>query len=140
MSAQLRVFLRGLNVLQKANLELIKATDPRGKLGEVIKAVLVDVHRHAVYNTPWDTTTLRKSHRMEFTASGKTAQGRIFIDPSVTRPWDGKRPAEYGAQLHEQGMVPGVRGGIRAFYQYTVEQDAPQIVSNAVTRIYRALP
>jgi hypothetical protein len=132
----LHISLRGLKSLQRANQQLAIAVKPKGGLGRAIQLATVDAHRHAIWNTPWDTTVLRHSHRVEV----KGAKGRIFIDPAAFNVARGRKPAVYGAELHTHGMRPGRRGGVRAFYQYTVEHDGPEIASKAIKRMLRDFP
>ena len=50
------------------------------------------------------------------------------------------RTAEYGYHLHEQGQVPGVRSGIRAFYEYVYERFGQRILERMGQIIRKALP
>lgn len=129
--------IEGLQKAQKANAQMIAAMKPGGAVGQAVRYATTQVHRRAIYNTPWDSGGLRAAHRMA--ASG--LQGRVYIDQAATNPRQGgRRPAEYGAHLHKQGMRPGILGGIRAFYQYTAERDGPQIVKTAIGMIEKGLP
>lgn len=132
----MRLTIEGLQELQQLNAKIIAALQPSGALGRAIQYATTQVHRRAIYNTPWDTGGLRASHRMTVEAS----RGEVFIDPGAVNPRQhNKRPAEYGVYLHAQGMIPGLRGGIRAFYQYTVERDGPAIIKEAERMIIKGL-
>lgn len=139
MSMSITAILRGHTELQEANQQIIAAVQPSGRLGRAVVYVTTQAQRYAIYNTPWDTTVLRKSHRMEISGGGK--RGRVYIDPATVNPMRGnRRPSVYGAELHTHGLTPGVRGGIRAFYQYTVEHDGPGILRRGVRLIEQGLP
>ena len=69
------------------------------------------------------------------------ATGRVDIDPAAVNPRQGnRRPSEYGYYLHRQGLRPGLRGGVRAFYQYTVQADGSRIVAHMLDIVRRGLP
>jgi hypothetical protein len=129
--------IQGIQKLQRANQRMIAALKPDGALGRMAQVMTAETHRRAVANTPWDTGGLRASHRMMV----QGARGEVYIDPSVSNPRQGgKKPAEYGEHLHNQGMRPGIRGGTRAFYQYTVEREGEQIANQAMKDFVKALP
>ena len=133
----LRLTIEGIQQAQRANQQAIAAIKPSGAFGRAIKYATTQAHRYAIYNTPWDTGGLRASHRMKL----QGLRGEVYIDPAAVNPRQrNARPAEYGARLHQQGMRPGVRGGIRAFYQYTVEHDGSTIGEEAIRMIVRGLP
>lgn len=135
--ADLSVSIRGLQEAQRANAQAIAALQPSGPFGRAIVYGTTQTHRHAIYNTPWESGGLRAAHRMD----ARGLRGRVYIDPSAINPRQGnRRPAEYGAYLHAQGMRPGLRGGIRAFYAYTVKHDGPRIAQDAIRVIQRGLP
>jgi hypothetical protein len=129
VSGDVRLTIRGIQEAQRANLRIINAMKPSGGLGRAIQYALGALHRRAVYNTPWDTGSLRASHRIEWNGGYR---GRIYIDPGATNPRSSQRPAEYGPRLHAQGKIPGIRGGVRAFYTYTVEAFGEQIARDAI--------
>lgn len=132
-----RLTIEGIQELQQANQQMIDAMEPKGALGQAIKYATTEAHRRAVNNTPWETGGLRAAHRIEI----KSLTGKVFIDPGATNPRQGgARPAEYGWYLHNMGMSPGIRGGIRAFYQYTVEHDGERIVKQAGKILKKGLP
>ena len=132
-----RITIEGLQRAQQANEKMIVTLRPSGAFGRAILFATTEAHRRAVYNTPWDTGGLRASHRMEMDG----LRGRVFIDPAAVNPRQGgRKPAVYGYYLHQQGMRPGLRGGIRAFYKYTVERDGKKIAERAIKLIRGALP
>lgn len=131
----IRVDISGLQEAQEANAKAIAALKPSGAHGRAVQYIVTEAHRRAVYNTPWDRGALRAAHRMWM----RRLRARIFIDPGASAE-GGARPAEYGPILHRQGMRSGVRGGIRAFYQYTAERDGPQILKEAGRILRKGLP
>ena len=67
-------------------------------------------------------------------------KGEVFIDPRATNPKSPTRPAEYGVYLHRQGMIKGLRAGIRAFYEYTVKMHGRQVAERMIDMIKKVLP
>lgn len=133
----MRITIQGLQEAQQANAQAINALQPKGAYGRAVQFMTTEAHRRAIANTPWDTGGLRAAHRMKI----KGLRARVFLDPGARNPRQGgARPAEYGPRLHEQGMRPGLRGGIRAFYQYTAEHDGPKIVKRAMSILRKGLP
>ena len=131
------VGMEGLQEAQAGNEKTIAALKPSGLMGRAVLYLTTQAHRHAIYATPWDSGGLRASHRMEV----KGLRGQVFIDPGAVNPMQGNtRPSEYGERLHDQGMVPGVRGGIRAFYQYTVEVGGPSMMRAVEHMLNAGLP
>jgi len=132
------VTIRGLQEAQRAMEKAFQAVQPRGSLGQAVHAGTAMAHRFAVYNTPWDTGGLRASHRMMMIGP---ATGRVDIDPAAVNPRQGnRRPREYGYYLHGQGLRPGLRGGVRAFYLHTVQTRGSRIVSHMMSIVRRGLP
>jgi hypothetical protein len=89
-----------------------------------------------VFNTPWDYGALRASHRLEV----KKLRAIIYIDPGAKHPRSKTPPSEYGPILHDQGMIPGVRGGVRAFYAYTEKTSGDSILRQGAEMLKGALP
>ena len=116
--------IRGLQEAQRANLRHIRDLRTGDSINKAVKWGAAAAQRAAVPLTPWDTSALRNSHRITM----KPSQHRAFvhIDPSAVNP-RGQRPAEYGPHLHRQGLRPGRKGGIRAFYKATVNRFGSQI-------------
>jgi hypothetical protein len=139
MSANWKVEIRGIRRAQAAMQRAFRAVRVSGGLGRAVKEVTYEAHRAAKKNTPWDTTALRHSHRIRWVRVGERAV--IDIDRSTRNPKQPrKKPYVYGYTLHQQGYIPGVRGGIRAFYRYTVEREGGRILQRAGRVIWRALP
>lgn len=128
--------IKGLQKAQQANLKMIAALRPSGALGRAIQYAALAAHRHVIPSTPHDYGALRAAQRAE--VRGLTA--RIYIDPGASAPRRKTRPAVYGAILHGHGMIPGLRSGIRAFYQYTVETYGAKIAEGAIREFKRELP
>jgi len=132
------VGIKGLQEAQRANVKAINALRPRGAFGQAIQVGTAMVHRYAVYHTPWDTRSLATSHRMQIDRGG--LRGIISIDRGAINPVSGHHPFEYGYWLHEQGYRPGIRGGVRAFYQYTAERHGRQTLTRMGAVVLRGLP
>ena len=96
------------------------------------------IHRLSVAYTPHDTGALRASHRMKLDT--RQVMGRVSIDRTAKNPRSGMRTAEYGYYLHEQGQVPGLRSGIRAFYEYVYQKYGQRILDRMGNIIRKALP
>lgn len=133
----MKITIEGLQEAQQANAQIINALQPKGAYGRAVQFMTTEAHRRAIANTPWDTGGLRAAHRMKI----KGLRARVYLDPGARNPRQGnRRPAEYGFELHKQGLIPGIRGGIRAFYQYTVDHDGPKIAKRAISILRKGLP
>ncbi len=130
------VEMRGIQEAQAASLQLIMAMRPGGVVEKGVKYGTLQAHRHAVPSTPHEHGVLRAAHRAKYEGG---LQGRVFIDPGAPGR-KGTPPAKYGAILHGHGMIPGVRSGVRAFYEYTVETYGTTIASGAIKIIEAGLP
>jgi len=128
--------IKGLQEAQQANLQMIRAMRPSGALGRAIQYAGLATHRHAVPSTPHDYGALRAAHRVE----NKPLQARIYIDPGARAPRRNQRPAVYGAILHGQGMIPGLRSGVRAFYAYAVKTYGKKVADGAIREFKKGLP
>ena len=133
-----QVNIKGLQRAQDANIRAIKALKPKHALGKALKVGTALIHRLAVRYTPHDTGALRASHRMKIDT--RQVMGRVSIDRTAKNPRSGMRTAEYGYYLHQQGQIPGVRSGIRAFYEYVYERFGQRILDRMGNIIKRALP
>jgi len=134
----IQVNIKGLQKLQAANLKAINALKPKHALGKALKEGTAQVHRLSVAYTPHDTGALRASHRIKIDT--RQVVGRVSLDRTARNPRSGMRTAEYGYYLHQQGQVPGVRSGIRAFYEYVYERFGTKILVRMGEIIKRALP
>ena len=128
--------IKGLQEAQRAMLQVVMAMRPGGALGRAIQYAGLTMHRHVVPSTPHEYGALRAAHRVE----NKPLQARIYIDPGATAPRRKERPAVYGPRLHSHGMIPGLRSGIRAFYQYSVERYGAKVAKGAIREFKRELP
>lgn len=120
----MRAAISGLQEAQKANLKHVRDLRAGTSLNRAIKWGGAAAHRAAITATPWDTSALRNSHRIKF--DGGQHRATIHIDPGAVNP-RGQRPSRYGPHLHAQGKRSGLKGGVRAFYEYTVEQYGAKI-------------
>ena len=132
------VKITGLQKLQRANLEAIRALKPRHALGLALKRGVAMIHRLSVMYTPHDTGALRASHRMKI--DNRQVIGRVSLDRTAKNPRTGMRTAEYGYYLHQQGRKPGLRSGWRDFYAYVYEKFGQRILERMGNIIKKALP
>lgn len=128
--------IKGLQEAQQANLQMIAAMKPSGALGRAVQYAALAAHRHAVPSTPHEYGALRAAHRVKVTG----LRARIYIDPGATAPRRKVKPSVYGVYLHGHGMRPGLRSGVRAFYQYTVETHGAKIGEGAIRIVKAGLP
>ncbi|MBN1815328.1 MAG: hypothetical protein JXA14_26085 [Anaerolineae bacterium] len=128
--------IRGLQEAQQANLQAIHAMRPSGALGEAVKYGSAEAHRSAVVLTPWDYGALRASHRIKLSG----LRGVIAIDPGAVHPRSGVPPSVYGPILHTHGLIPGLRGGVRAFYRAVAEFHGARIAKGMRRVLFRGLP
>jgi hypothetical protein len=144
VSRMINVYVRGLQELQAANVELMQSVSPRGGLGEAVKQATIFLHRYAVRITHRVTGTLAASHTMNFASGGietfwrgirfkSMAVGQIYINPASVNPVTNERPVAYGP-------VEEARGGSHAFYRRTLEEAGPTAGNLAIAIIYSKLP
>ena len=133
-----QVNIKGIQEAQAAFNRAHANMRPESQLGKAWLFGTGELHRWAVIHTPHDTGSLRASHRQ--VVERNRLEGRVFIDPRAENPTSPTRPAEYGVYLHKQGMIPGLRSGIRAFYEYTVKQHGRQIAERMIEMIKKVLP
>jgi len=120
----IRFSIKGLQKAQQENLAHIRDLKMGSSINKAVRWGASAAHRAAIPATPWDTSALRNSHRIKM----QTSKHRAFvhIDKGAVNP-RGQRPAKYGPFLHRQGLIPGRKGGIRAFYEYTVKTHGKRI-------------
>lgn len=140
----IRFRLRGLERLQAANVQLMKAINPRGGLGRGVKVATLHLHKYAVAITHVQTGTLKRSHIMDFASGGvqtyrfgipivDKAVGRIYINPGARNPVTGERPEEYGPMEH-------AKRGSHAFYKRAVDEQGKAAGALALAEIWSRLP
>lgn len=134
----IQVNIKGLQRLQDANIRAINALKPRGALGKGIREGTAQIHRLSVVYTPHDTGALRASHRIKI--DSRQTMGRVSIDRTARNPKTGQLTHEYGYHLHQQGQIPGLRSGIRAFYEYVAERFGDKILARVAAIIKKGLP
>jgi len=112
--------ITGLEEAQRANEQDIRAVQPRGTLGEAVRAGTIEAHKYAMYVTMVDTGAWKASHRMEFREVGESARGEVYVDPSATNPRSSTPPVVY-ATIWEN------RAGRYAAYLRTVQERGDKI-------------
>jgi len=130
MPFDINLSITGLQEAQRANLRAIASLRPGGMISRAVRDMTAAAHQHAVANTPWDTGSLRAVQRMEVNG----LRGRVYLGGGKN-PRSKTPPAEYGTYLHEQGMIPGLRGGVRAFYAYTEQKEGERILRTGAAQI-----
>ena len=126
-----RFAIRGLKKAQQRNFKHVRDLRLGTSVNKAVRWGATAAHRAAITSTPWDTSALRNSHRIKM----KPSQQRAFIHIGSGANPRGQRMSEYGPHLHRQGLIPGRRGGIRAFYEYTVLKYGRQI-SQGMARFF----
>ena len=133
MSIDLALTITGIQELQRANAEMMRAISPRGALGKAIKEGTQEAHRYAQVITHVDTGAWKGSHRMAFREASTSARGEVFIDPSSVNPVSNIRPAVYASGWEEWG-------GEMAVYERTVNERGERIIRDMIDIIQRAMP
>ncbi len=140
----IRVSVRGLQALQRANIQMLEAVNPRGGLGRGIRDAGVFMLRYARAITHIQTGTLAASHRMDFAQGGVESFfgavrfrtdvfARIYIDSSAKNPFTGQRPYIYGSAEH-------AKGGSHRFYERAVDEAGDTAIAIVNNALMRALP
>lgn len=94
-----------LSELRKANQELIQEladSIETGVVGRAVAAGTLKWRDLTAADSPIDTGTLRSAHRARVEPMTDGVVGTIYIDPFVTNPVYGGRPAVYGEIVHER--------------------------------------
>ena len=125
--------ISGIQKAQKANLTHIRDLRNGRSIDKAVQWGASVAHRAAIPATPWDTTALRNSHRIDF--RGRQHRAYIHIDQSAVNP-RGQKPSKYGPYLHRQGLKRGRKGGIRAFY-LSVWKKYGKPIAQGMARIWK---
>jgi hypothetical protein len=139
-----RMQVRGIQKIQRANMQLLETANPRGGLGVAVKEATQMLQRYATVITHRVTGTLAASHLADFGSGGvfttftnipvkSRAIGRIYINPNVRNPISGEKPSIYGIVEHE-------KGGSHAFYKRTYEERGPAALVRANQILQSRLP
>ncbi len=124
--------ITGLQEAQQANLRLIAAMKPGGRLAGAVQYGAIEAHRYAAAITHvwiYRGGALKASHRIRWNGG---LEATVDIDPSAVNPRKG-RPAIYGFWEHR-------RGGEHAFYQRTVDERGATISKNMRDYFLKGLP
>ena len=132
MSVDVQLTITGIQELQKANAEMMRAISPRGALGKAIKEGTQAAHRYAQIITHVDTGAWKGSHRMRFREATSSARGEVYIDPSSVNPQSNVRPAVYASIWEE-------REGEMAVYKRTVDERGDKIVKDMTDIVQGAM-
>jgi len=129
----IKIRLRGLERIQAANLQLMRAINPRGGLGKGVKVATLYLHKYAVAITHVQTGTLKRAHVVDFASGVGKAVGRVYINPSARNPVTGQMPYKYGTVEH-------AKRGSHAFYKRTVDERGKAAAALALAQIGHELP
>jgi hypothetical protein len=124
--------ITGLQEAQQANLRLIAAMKPGGRLAGAVQYGAIEAHRYATAITHvwiYRGGALKASHRIKWNGG---LEATVSIDESAVNP-RGQRPAIYGPYEHR-------RGGEHAFYQRTVDERGATISKNMRDYFLKGLP
>lgn len=119
--------IKGLEAAQAVNRRRIAALQPTGEFGRAVQYAVLVLQSYAKSITHIDTSALQASHLGEVYG----LRGRVYINPSAINP-RGARPAEYGP--YEQA-----RGGAHAFYDRTLSERGPGVISEVGRRVILAV-
>jgi hypothetical protein len=124
--------ITGLQEAQQANLRLIAAMKPGGRLAGAVQYGAIEAHRYAVaISHVWIYRGggMKASHRIAWNGG---LEATISLDPSAVNP-RGQRPAVYGYYEHR-------RGGEHAFYKRTEVERGATIAKNMREYFLKGLP
>ena len=123
--------IEGLQEAQAAMNKVLAEVQPRGAFGRGIAHIAVGLHHYATMITHVDTGALRASHRARVDLK-KEPRGVVFVGPG-RNPRSGRKTAEYAVREEQ-------RGGSHAFYERTVNEAGPRLLSQADAMLMGAMP
>lgn len=127
MSGDLQVILQGFDRAQQTMLRAVRATEPKGALGESVKDALLITQRYAAAASHVWTGTLKRSHLIEWDGGSR---GIITPSPYNINPRSKTPPSVYGP-------YEAARGGAHDFYALAVTAAVPRIPAVVNSRIER---
>lgn len=125
MSQDLKIVLQGFDEAQRTMLRAVRATQPKGALGQGVKDELLIAQSEAASASHIDTGTLIRSHVI-YWDGGDT--GEVTPSPYNLNPKSQKPPSIYGP--HE-----AARGGDHDFYAVALSKILPRVGATVSARI-----
>lgn len=127
MSQDISVVLKGFDEAQKLMLRAVRATEPKGALGQAVKEVSLLAQAYSAEESHVWTGTLKRSHVIEWDGGN-----RATVSPSAynVNPRSKSTPSYYGP-------YEAARGGEHDFYGLAVARLRPQVGDIVSARIER---
>lgn len=125
--SQYAVILQGFDRAQQTMLRAVRATEPKGALGQAVKDTLLITQRYAAAESHVWTGTLKRSHVIEWDGGN-----RGYITPSSANinPRSKTPPSIYGP-------YEAARGGAHDFYALAERAAQPHVSAIVTSRIER---
>ena len=103
----------------------------------------LELRNRFVRSATWDATAdasgaVTDSSVALYRELGQGGIGLIVSGYAFVSPLGQAVQRQYG--VHTDGMIPGLRSGIRAFYQYSVEKYGAKVAKGAIREFKRQLP
>lgn len=127
--SQYAVVLKGFDEAQKKMLAAVRATQPRGALGQGVKDTLLLAQAYARDASHIDTGTLIRSHIILWDGGDR---GEVTPSPYNINPKSKKPPSVYGP-------YEAARGGDHDFYAVALQRLQPRVPALVSARIERAI-
>jgi len=121
------ITVRGYEEIQAANMRILEGMKPDGALGRAVLYATRALQQGTASRAHRDTGTLAASQMAEV----QGLQGRVYTADNAN-PKSGDLASVYGP-------FEEARGGDHAFYNQTMESDAPTILEVAGAQIVREL-
>lgn len=119
--------VEGYEAARGAVERAIKVAKPEGRMGQAITFATTEAHRYAANVVHVDTGTLRSALTLRVSGSHGTVGVGPTINPKSHRPANRYAPFEEG------------RGGSHAFFERTVAEAGPGVVSRAIEMLKEGL-
>ncbi len=123
-----KVTIKGIRALQRANLKSIRALEPTGAAGQALQSGILAMQRYQATVTHVDTGALRASRRVRVQGMGAA----LFTSHTATNPRTGTPTLTYD-EFEE------ARGGSHANWSRSFTEAGPRIASTMMVKILRAL-
>lgn len=125
MSQDFSVALQGFDEAQRKMLRAVRATQPKGALGQGVKDTLLMAQAVAAEVSHIDTGTLIRSHVIYWDGGDR---GEVTPSPYNINPKSHKPPSVYGP-------YEASKGGDHDFYALTMQKIQPRVSATVSARI-----
>lgn len=129
MSQDFTVALQGFDKAQRMMLRAVRATQPKGALGQAVKDSLLLAQAYAAEESHVDTGTLIRSHIILWDGGDR---GEVTPSPYNTNPKSNKPPSAYGP-------YEARKGGDHDFYGLALVRLQPRVPAVVSARIESAI-